>query len=104
VDGRGEAEEAAPEGGDGRRRRGGRRGGRPARGRRWPLTCGPHTSAGQRERGREEAVGWAAWAEIVVGRELGWVGLAVSFFFFSFSNPNSNLLNSNPFHVFKLKF
>jgi hypothetical protein len=44
-----------------------------------------------------------AWAETEVGRELGWVGLAVFFSFLFKSNfkPISNLLNSNLFHLLK---
>jgi hypothetical protein len=64
----------------------------------------PHVREGKRGEIGAGACG-PAWAESGAGPR-GWVGLFVVFFFFFlfFSNPFSNLLNSNLFHVFKLKF
>jgi hypothetical protein len=68
----------------------------------------PHLSARGRERrgealaGRLSGPAWAERGSWAVGVRL--VGFV--FFFFSFSNlfkPNSNLLISNLFHLFKLK-
>jgi hypothetical protein len=76
----------------------GKKGGRGGRRKRMAPTGGPHLSAAERERRWERGAAF-------MGR--GWAGLLGQicfFFFFFFSNPFSNLLNSNLFHVFKLKF
>jgi hypothetical protein len=70
-------------------------------------TGGPHLSVRGRER-RGEGGGrkWAGLGRICDGSR-GWVRIGLicffSFFFKSFFKPISNLLNSNLFHVFKLK-
>jgi hypothetical protein len=72
-------------------------------------TGGPHLSAAERE-GRWEAgrVGRNGdGPRLELDNEGGsWAGVAglFCFFFKSFFKPISNILNSNLFHVFKLKF
>jgi hypothetical protein len=89
--GRGEAGEAGMRRGS-RRRRGEEKG--AALEKEEALTCGPHTSAGERERGRgavgrrengPQKISWAAGE----GRKEGRMGrgLGLLFFFLFFSNP-----------------
>jgi hypothetical protein len=91
-------------GGSRRPARGRREGGARAGGRRWPRQVGP-TCRRLRERGGGGAGRlWAEsrWAAAGKG---DWVDLLFfPFFFFFFSIPFSNLLNSKLFHLFKLKF